>query len=65
MPTYDFRCIKCGHQFDVFRNIHDETNEICPICGEKATRMIGTGSAIIFKGNGFYVTDYKHKHSVS
>jgi len=65
MPTYEFRCRKCGHRFDVFRGITDESDEICPVCGAKADRMIGTGSAIIFKGSGFYVTDYEHKHSVS
>ena len=65
MPTYDFKCPKCGHRFDVFKSIHDETDEICPVCGEKAKRLIGTGAAIIFKGNGFYITDYEHKHSFS
>ena len=65
MPTYEFKCKKCGHRFDVFKSIKDSTNEVCPICGEKSERMIGTGSAIIFNGNGFYITDYKNKHSVS
>ena len=65
MPTYDFKCPKCGHRFDVFKSIHDETDEICPVCGEKAKRLIGTGAAIIFKGKGFYITDYEHKHSFS
>ena len=65
MPTYDYKCQKCGHRFEMFKNIKDETKETCPICGSIAKRQIGTGSAIIFKGNGFYITDYKHKHSVS
>ena len=65
MPTYEFRCKQCGNRFDVYKNINDSSDELCPLCQKKAERLIGKGSAIIFKGNGFFVTDYQKKHSVS
>jgi len=65
MPTYEFKCQKCGHRFELFKNIKDEADEICPICGAQADRVISNGSGIIFKGKGFYITDYNNKHSVS
>lgn len=58
MPTYEYRCKCCGRRFDVFHNMNDTTARTCPECGEEAERMIGTGSGIIFKGSGFYATDY-------
>lgn len=58
MPTYEYRCKGCGLRFDVFHNMNDVAPRACPDCGEEAERMIGTGSGIIFKGTGFYATDY-------
>jgi putative FmdB family regulatory protein len=60
MPTYDYRCEGCHHEFDVFQSITEAPLRKCPKCGrQKLRRLIGTGSGIIFKGSGFYETDYK------
>jgi putative FmdB family regulatory protein len=61
MPTYDYRCPKCGNEFEVFQSISAPPNANCPVCGEPAKRMISTGIGVIFKGTGFYQTDYKNK----
>jgi len=60
MPTYAYACADCGHQFDAFQSITAKPLRKCPACG-KATlkRLIGTGAGIIFKGSGFYCTDYR------
>ncbi|MDE2509393.1 MAG: zinc ribbon domain-containing protein [Planctomycetota bacterium] len=60
MPTYDYVCDACGHEFEVFESIKADPQKICPKC-EKASlrRKIGGGAAIIFKGSGFYQTDYR------
>lgn len=60
MPTYDYRCDACGHEFDAFHSIMDAPLRKCPKCRkQKLRRLIGAGSGIIFKGSGFYETDYK------
>ena len=60
MPTYDYRCDACGHEFDAFQSITDGALRKCPKCGkQKLRRLIGAGAGIIFKGSGFYETDYK------
>jgi len=60
MPTYDYRCEKCGHTFDAFQRMSDDMLTECPECKEHALkRLIGAGAGIIFKGSGFYETDYK------
>jgi putative FmdB family regulatory protein len=60
MPTYDYACRLCDHQFESFHSIKDEPLVKCPSCGKKGLRrLIGTGAGIIFKGSGFYETDYK------
>jgi len=60
MPTYDYTCSGCGHRFERFEAIRDDGLKGCPRCGKKkARRLLGTGAGIIFKGSGFYVTDYK------
>ncbi|HXX93127.1 MAG TPA: zinc ribbon domain-containing protein [Planctomycetota bacterium] len=60
MPTYDYACSACGHRFERFEGIHDEGAKECPKCHrKKARRMLGTGAGLIFKGSGFYTTDYK------
>jgi len=62
MPTYDYACSACSHRFERFESIHDGGAKSCPKCGKKkARRMLGTGAGLIFKGSGFYVTDYKKK----
>ena len=61
MPTYDYECTQCGHRFERFQSISDEPEKICPECGGVVRRLIGTGAGIIFKGSGFYTTDYRSK----
>lgn len=60
MPTYDYECNQCGHKFEAFQNMNDEPLRVCPQCGGPITRQIGAGGGIIFKGSGFYSTDYKN-----
>ncbi|KPL04292.1 MAG: FmdB family transcriptional regulator [candidate division Zixibacteria bacterium SM23_73_2] len=59
MPTYEYRCKKCGHRFERFQNITDEPLKACPLCSKEVERLIGCGAGIIFKGSGFYSTDYR------
>jgi putative FmdB family regulatory protein len=59
MPTYDYECTKCGHNFEKFQSITAEALKKCPKCKGKIRRLIGTGAGIIFKGSGFYQTDYR------
>jgi putative FmdB family regulatory protein len=60
MPTYDYECSACGHTLDVFQGINDPHVKKCPQCGKsKLQRQFGTGAAIVFKGSGFYQTDYR------
>ncbi len=61
MPTYEYECQKCKKHFDVFQKMSDEPVKVCPKCGGKAERLIGFGSGVIFKGSGFYETDYKKR----
>ena len=60
MPTYDYECDACGHTLEVFQGINDPVKKKCPECGKsKLKRLFGTGAAIVFKGSGFYQTDYR------
>ena len=60
MPTYEYICRGCGHEFEVFQSMKDGPKRKCPECGKNSLeRKIGTGAAIIFKGSGFYQTDYR------
>ena len=59
MPTYEYECEKCHHQFEKFQNITDEPVKVCPVCGGKVKRLISGGGGLLFKGNGFYITDYR------
>ncbi|KAA0142482.1 MULTISPECIES: FmdB family zinc ribbon protein [Gimesia] len=60
MPTYDYECSQCHHQWEVFQSITAKPLRKCPECGKlKAKRIIGAGGGIIFKGSGFYETDYR------
>ena len=65
MPTYEYKCEKCGHQFDEFQSINAEPVDVCPLCSAKVKRVIRNGAGIIFKGSGFYITDYAKKNIVS
>lgn len=63
MPTYEYECRACGHHFDVFQSITAKPLRKCVKCGKsRARRMIGRGAGIIFKGSGFYQTDYRSDH---
>jgi putative FmdB family regulatory protein len=59
MPTYEYECQQCGHRFEEFQKMSDERLQKCPKCGGKLRRLIGTGAGMLFKGSGFYVTDYR------
>ena len=60
MPTYDYRCKGCGHEFELFQSMSATVKRKCPECKElKLKRLIGTGGAVIFKGSGFFQTDYR------
>ena len=60
MPTYDYECGACDHSFELFQQMSDSVKRKCPACGKlKLKRLIGTGAGIIFKGGGFYETDYR------
>ena|SRR5438105_9584964 len=69
MPTYEYSCQKCGQNFDAFQSMRDEPYKICPkeLCRQatwgkgKVKRLLGTGAGLIFKGSGFYITDYRSK----
>jgi putative FmdB family regulatory protein len=61
MPTYEYRCTKCEHQFEVFHGIKDRTVRKCPRCGSRARKVPAGGVGLIFKGSGFYITDYRSK----
>ncbi len=59
MPTYDYGCGECGYHFEKFQSIKARKLTRCPRCGGKVKRLIGTGAGILFKGTGFYQTDYR------
>ena len=60
MPTYGYECTTCHHSFDVFQKITADPVNTCPKCGNQVKRLIDGGIGIIFKGSGFYTTDYKN-----
>jgi putative FmdB family regulatory protein len=67
MPTYGYVCAKCGHEFEKFQSMKDEALAVCPqdLCNQKrwgkgkVKRQMGSGAGMIFKGSGFYITDYR------
>lgn len=61
MPNYDYQCETCGHRFEVFQSMNDPKLQDCPLpdCEGKVRRLLGTGAGLIFKGGGFYQTDYR------
>jgi putative FmdB family regulatory protein len=66
MPTYQYQCKKCGHELEEFQSIKEEPLTLCPQCKTNSlARVMGTGGGVIFKGSGFYLTDYKNAKSPS
>jgi putative FmdB family regulatory protein len=65
MPTYEYRCQKCDHTFEAFQSMTEKPLRKCPKCGGAVKRLISSGAGLIFKGSGFYITDYKNKSSSS
>ncbi len=62
MPTYEYACRNCDHVFEVFQSMRDEPLKRCPQCKKPTLkRLLGAGAGLIFKGSGFYITDYKNK----
>jgi putative FmdB family regulatory protein len=59
MPTYEYECQKCHHRFELFQSIKDAPKKTCPKCRGRVKRLLGTGAGLIFKGSGFYITDYR------
>lgn len=61
MPNYDYECQACGHRFEVFQGMNDPKLQDCPVesCGGQVKRLLGGGAGLIFKGTGFYQTDYR------
>jgi putative FmdB family regulatory protein len=59
MPTYEYACTQCGHKFEEFQSIQAEPIRECPECAGQVERLINGGAGLIFKGSGFYLTDYK------
>jgi len=62
MPTYEYECEVCGHTFELFQSIKAEHIKECPKCGCHVKRLIGAGAGVIFKGSGFYITDYRSEN---
>ena len=65
MPTYDYICSDCNYEFEHFQSMSDEPIRVCPQCGGTVRRKIGGGTGLIFKGSGYYLTDYGKKSSSS
>lgn len=61
MPTYEYECTSCKHVFEKFQSITTDPIKRCPVCGKKVRRLISAGAGLIFKGSGFYITDYRKK----
>jgi len=65
MPTYEYYCTDCNFEFEEFQSIASEPIQICPKCNGNVKRKISGGTGLIFKGSGFYITDYKNKKSTA
>ncbi len=61
MPTYEYECLKCGARFDLFQKMTDPPRKRCIRCRGKVRRLVGSGAGMIFKGSGFYTTDYRSR----
>jgi putative FmdB family regulatory protein len=63
VPTYEYKCRECGHKLEIFQSMNDAALTTCPECKtDSLKRLIGTGAGIIFKGSGFYQTDYRSEN---
>ena len=65
MPTYEYKCADYGYTFEKFQSMKDKLVRKCPACGGKVQRLIGGGAGVIFKGSGFYATDYARTNSLA
>lgn len=63
MPTYEYRCRECGEEFEKFQRMSDDPVAECPACGKAAERRLSGGAGLLFKGSGFYITDYARSES--
>lgn len=61
MPTYQYRCDNCGHEFEEFQSMTEDPLEVCPKCQGHVHRLISGGAGLLFKGSGFYITDHRSK----
>lgn len=61
MPTYEYECDRCKHVFERFQSMTEKPLQRCPKCRGKVRRMIGSGAGLLFKGSGFYITDYRNE----
>jgi putative FmdB family regulatory protein len=61
MPTYEYKCTECEYKFEEFQSMKAEAISVCPECSGKTERLISGGAGFLFKGNGFYITDYRSK----
>ncbi len=59
MPTYEYLCADCGRKFEIFQSINQPSLSVCPYCGGNVRRLISGGGGLLFKGSGFYATDYR------
>ncbi len=65
MPTYEYQCQSCGYQVEYFQSIKEDPRTECPRCQGELKRMVSNGAGLIFKGTGFYITDYKKRDDKS
>lgn len=65
MPTYDYKCTVCEYEFEYFQAMSDKLLSTCPKCDQEVRRLVGGGTGLIFKGSGFYLTDYARKNTSS
>jgi putative FmdB family regulatory protein len=65
MPTYEYQCLSCKHKFEILQGINEKPKTKCPQCGKKLKKLISSAAGFIFKGSGFYATDYKKPHRSS
>ena len=62
MPTYQYKCLECDNRFEKFQLMTDQPLDVCPVCGGKVERIISGGAGFLFKGSGFYITDYRSEN---
>jgi len=63
MPTYEYQCLDCGRKVEYFQSMKEAPRTVCQRCGGRLVRLVSSGAGLIFKGSGFYITDYKHKET--